>query len=230
MSIKFICILYSKYSSFSKNFINIIETSSIDLASMFNIKLVCVDNENIRNTILKCKKIDIKSVPCVLIIYEDGVVEKYEDTYAFNWIDEIIKKYSPQIQTQSPPPQPPLQQQHVRQQKSHINRNMKNVENIDYEDVVDEDDYEVDYENNIEEVKPVKSKKIKQKQQPSKIKATPIEELESEEEEISEDIAVEVVHASVKKKNDLMSLAASMQQSREQLDEGSSSSKKNIRK
>ena len=98
MDIKFTCLIYSKYSDFSKKLLNIIENSGIDFINIFKIKLLCADNENIRKTILKSKTLDIKNVPCILLVYEDGKIEKYDDLNAFKWVDEIIQKIHQQKQ------------------------------------------------------------------------------------------------------------------------------------
>ena len=92
MSIKFTILLYSKYSKFSTNIISTINQYQNIFVENFNIKLLCIDNENIRKRILNSKKINITGVPSILVIYNDGGVENYENNDAFNWVDEIIKR------------------------------------------------------------------------------------------------------------------------------------------
>jgi hypothetical protein len=76
------------YSKFSQN-----STKFLDLSKSYNLPLeyVCIDNKNIRNRIIKNKKILIYSVPCLLFIYDNGVLEKYEGYNAFEWINDVIK-------------------------------------------------------------------------------------------------------------------------------------------
>lgn len=94
----------------SKQLLNQINESGIDVYSLLSIQLVCIDNDNIRTRILQNKDIDIKSVPCLLIVYPDGGVEKYEVPHIFEWFEQVIKRYAPPPpppEPQTPPPPPP---------------------------------------------------------------------------------------------------------------------------
>ena len=93
MSIKFTILLYSKYSKFSTNIISTVNQYQSIFVENFNMKTLCIDNENIRKRVLNSKKISITCVPSILVIYEDGGVEKYENNDAFNWVEEIIKRF-----------------------------------------------------------------------------------------------------------------------------------------
>lgn len=104
---QFSVLLYSQYSSKSKKLLNFISQYRIE-TSYFNLTLLCIDNENIRKQILSSKKININVVPCILVIYPDGVVEKYEGTNAFNWMEDKITKLIPKLYDE-PPPLPPQQ-------------------------------------------------------------------------------------------------------------------------
>lgn len=96
-------LLYSKYSQKSKKLMDIIKFSGIDFESEFNLTTLCVDNEDVRQRILNSKSIEIKIVPCILIVYTDGGVEKYEGTTAADWIEEKINSLFPQEQTEPEP-------------------------------------------------------------------------------------------------------------------------------
>jgi hypothetical protein len=76
------------YSKFSPN-----STKFLELSKPYNLPLdyICIDNKNIRNRIVKNKKILVQSVPCLLFIYDNGVLEKYEGYNAFEWVNQIIK-------------------------------------------------------------------------------------------------------------------------------------------
>jgi hypothetical protein len=93
-------LLYSKYSEFSKNIIKNIENSGFDFVNKKKLSTVCIDNDDIRNRILNSNNMDIKVVPCILVIHDDGIVEKYEGDDAFKWVDEIITKNIALQQTQ----------------------------------------------------------------------------------------------------------------------------------
>ena len=101
-------LLYSKYSPMSSKLMSALSSCPIDLSTTVGIRPVCIDNEDIRRQILKDKKIEINSVPCVLIAYNTGSVEKYEGSNAFQWIEETVSKYMPK-----PTPQPKMNQEPV---------------------------------------------------------------------------------------------------------------------
>jgi hypothetical protein len=94
MNQQYSVLFYSQYSPNCKRILSLIESSSIDFSSLLNLSNVCIDNVQIRNRILKSKNIKINSVPCILTIYPDGGVEKYEGSHTFNWVEEIIDKYN----------------------------------------------------------------------------------------------------------------------------------------
>ena len=81
-----------------------IQTSNVDFINQFALQSLCIDNENIRKRILDNKQIQVTSVPCLLIIFPDGGIEKYDSSHAFEWVEGIIRQFSP------PPPPPPPQQ------------------------------------------------------------------------------------------------------------------------
>ena len=94
-------LLYSKYSQQSKRYMDMLKNSPIDFISVVNLKSICIDNESVRQTILNSQQIGIISVPCILIVYKDGGVEKYEGGTAFKWAEELTRSLSP--------PPPPIQ-------------------------------------------------------------------------------------------------------------------------
>ena len=81
--------LYSKYSSNSKKLLKTIADK------IPNINYICVDNEKVRGRILNNKNIKIDYVPCILIIRETGIVEKYEGQHAFQWAQNLLEKLKP---------------------------------------------------------------------------------------------------------------------------------------
>ena len=117
MEKQYTALLYSKYSKYCTDLIDRIEKSNIDFTKETKLLPVCIDNEDIRKKIISSSNIEIHSVPTVLIIYEDGGVEKYEGDDAFNWVEDILNKkhtLSPPTMQQQPPmmpQQPPMMQQ-----------------------------------------------------------------------------------------------------------------------
>lgn len=101
---KYSILLYSKYSTHSKQLLDIIGTSTIDFKTIVNLTTLCVDSKVVRERI-KNNKLNVKYVPCILTIYNNGVVEKYDGINAFNWVDDIIKQLTP-AKPVLPPPKP----------------------------------------------------------------------------------------------------------------------------
>ena len=81
--------LYSKYSSNSKKLLKMIADK------IPNINYICVDNEKVRGRILNNKNIKIDYVPCILIVRENGIIEKYEGQHAFQWAQNLLAKLKP---------------------------------------------------------------------------------------------------------------------------------------
>jgi hypothetical protein len=92
---QYITLLYSKYSLNCKKLFEL--KSSLPTHIIPMIHDVCIDNDKVRNRIMKSQKIKITVVPCLLIIYPTGVVEKYDGTFAFEWINNVIDNYKNNI-------------------------------------------------------------------------------------------------------------------------------------
>ncbi|MDC3332918.1 hypothetical protein OAV62_01620 [bacterium] len=95
------------------------------------IKPICIDNKNIRLELLKSSRLNVKTVPCVLLSYPNKTYEKFEGTNICQWLIEQITENSsdppqslPQQQLQQQPiqslqqqPIPSLQQQPIQQRR-----------------------------------------------------------------------------------------------------------------
>lgn len=77
--------LYSKYSIHCQRLASLFEYLP------FKIENICIDNKNIKESILSSSKIRVNSVPCLLFVYENGIIEKYEGSETFNLVNEITK-------------------------------------------------------------------------------------------------------------------------------------------
>jgi len=95
---------YSKYSVQCKKLTKLSE-------KLTNINYICVDNSKVREYIQKDEKINIQYVPCILILYNDGIVEKFEGENAFRWVKKQLPPPIPtpinQVVNLSPPPREP---------------------------------------------------------------------------------------------------------------------------
>jgi len=118
MDPQFSVLLYSKYSPLSEKILDIIRSSPVNLEQVVSLQTLCIDNEKIRKRIYQNKQIDITSVPSILVIFPDGVIEKYDGVSVFQWIEEILHKFTPPPQPQQPPPpQKSLQQLQLEEQQ-----------------------------------------------------------------------------------------------------------------
>jgi hypothetical protein len=157
-----VTLLWSKYSPHCKNLLDGISTAPIDLTSTIGLQMVCVDNEEVRNRVFSSEKFDITAVPCILVSFQDGVIEKYCGSAAFRWTEEQIRQHSPQpppMPAPMPAPQPSPQQI----------RRPPPVE---------------EYSSEEEELPPPPRRRKLKKQKPKKT-VTSIDDLESEDEDFS---------------------------------------------
>jgi hypothetical protein len=103
-------LVFSKYSDNCKKLIQLISSSGVNFS---NLQSLCIDNDKVRQRILQNEIFNITVVPSILSIYNNGNVEAYEGANAFNWVQEIITRFSPPPQPQPQPPpinfQPPPQ-------------------------------------------------------------------------------------------------------------------------
>lgn len=97
-------LLYSKYSPNCKKLFNLIDSVNLEI----KIDTFCVDNEKVRNQV-KTSQIGVSIVPCILLIFPNGNVEKYEGGHAFSWVENLIPPPQPQP-VQQPIPRPIVQQ------------------------------------------------------------------------------------------------------------------------
>lgn len=126
MEPEYLVVLYSKYSPQCLKILQIYDKSTMDY-----IKLVCIDNANVRERLAMSKTLQVKTVPCVLLMYPGNKIEKFEGINVTDWIlnqiaqnlpssdtmrtvvDDNMAINVPMEQPQPPPPQQPPQQQYT---------------------------------------------------------------------------------------------------------------------
>lgn len=81
-------LIYSQYSVHCKKIIDRISSMSL----FDDVHKICIDNRKVRKQVLKSSILKLECVPCILLLYPDGVVEKYDGSYAFEWVDFIISE------------------------------------------------------------------------------------------------------------------------------------------
>jgi hypothetical protein len=155
-----VTLLWSKYSPHCKKLLDGILAAPIDLTTAVGLQMVCVDNEDVRNRVFSSDKFDITAVPCVLVSFPDGVIEKYCGSAAFRWTEEQIRNHSP------PPPSMPAPEPSI-PATPQPRRRPPPVEEYSSED---------------EEPQPPPRRRKPKPQKPRK-PVTSIDDLESEEEE-----------------------------------------------
>uniref|UniRef100_A0A6C0D080 Thioredoxin domain-containing protein n=1 Tax=viral metagenome TaxID=1070528 RepID=A0A6C0D080_9ZZZZ len=79
--------LYSKYSEKCRSFLEYVSTTPLDM------KMLCIDNENVRKLLEKDEpRYRIRMVPCLLIFQMNGVMEKKEGFESFEYVQQILKE------------------------------------------------------------------------------------------------------------------------------------------
>ncbi len=89
-----VVLLYSKYSPNCKILMDNVKMAGVDF-----IFPLCIDNQEVRNKI-KSSRYSISTVPCLLVVYGTGSVEKFEGNTAHSWVDSLLARLRP-----PPPPQ-----------------------------------------------------------------------------------------------------------------------------
>ena len=80
-----ICLI-SKYSTHSKTLVDIMKKNKL------NFTYICIDNHIVRRKILNNGYIKINYVPCLLLIKDTGIVEKYEGEHSLQWVQNNIQQ------------------------------------------------------------------------------------------------------------------------------------------
>ena len=90
-----LCVLfYSNYSQQCNAMMNSLKTCPVNLQQLTGLTMVCIDNENIRKRIIRSSNIALTSVPTILLVYNDGNVEKYEGQSSFDWVTQVVQLLS----------------------------------------------------------------------------------------------------------------------------------------
>ena len=144
MESNFSVLLYSKYSTTSKQLMDIMNSSKVDFKKSTGLQNLCVDNEQVRNRIIQNKQINITSVPCILVIFPDGIIEKYEGFHVFKWVEEIISSFK-STRAQLSNEQSPNELKHLELQKQLVHE--RNLER----DIQDRERDIQDRERNIQD-------------------------------------------------------------------------------
>ena len=100
-------LIYSKFSQACRKFFDMMEASP---SFKEKSNMLCIDNKDARDRILKSDKLKISEVPSILRIYQDnGYVEIFEGEKAFILLSEYIAQEKPKTTPPPPPPPPPPQ-------------------------------------------------------------------------------------------------------------------------
>jgi hypothetical protein len=176
MEIQLTILLYSKYSAVSKKLMDFINLSGMDFTTIVKLQLLCIDNDKIRQKIMKNQKIEIVSVPCILVIYTDGGLEKYDGNSAFDWAEDILQKERNEKKIN------PTQQKWTEQQQILINRENL-LQEKEKQLIEKEKSLSLNLNLNLNKQKPRKPIKKAQTQLEDLISEEEVEEEEEEEEE-----------------------------------------------
>lgn len=136
--------LYSKYSPNCNYIYDTIKKMSIEF-----ITPLCIDNKAIRERV-KRSMYNIKFVPCIMLIYQSGSIEKFEGEQSLKWFNEvvvnIIKSRQPEPIQQVPVQTPMISQSEeeeeevvVVQKPKKKKKKVKIVEKVDTESETEEE-------------------------------------------------------------------------------------------
>ena len=224
-------LFYSQYSTSSKKILTMITEYQAEF-SQLGLTAICIDNVNIRKKIVQSKKIEIKIVPCILLIRPEGIVEKFDGTTAFNWVENCIEMFNsksnireePYITSQqntiAPKPIKPV----IKSVNKHVNKPVNkpvnkikpNATNTSIEDL----EYEGDVENFNEEIEESEtsmedeSNNVNSRRQVS-YENTDFGEKPEETRNVAKRVVKTVSSTSTSGKVDIMSAAQEMQKGRE---------------
>lgn len=93
-------LLYSKYSQGSSQLAERIKKSGVDVSELLGLQELCVDNRDVRKRITESKEIAISTLPCILIAYADGRIDKFDGDSVFKLVDGVISANPPPLTDQ----------------------------------------------------------------------------------------------------------------------------------
>ena len=96
-------LFYSNYSDVCKQLMLSLDKCPVNFQKIVGLNYVCIDNKKIRHQIISSKKFKLREVPTLLVIHENGSLEKLENTALFNWIDYIVNQNLPPSYSQPAP-------------------------------------------------------------------------------------------------------------------------------
>ena len=224
MKQQYLCVLfYSKYSKLSNEIIDVLNSIPEDIINMINIHLVSIDNEKTRSRIINDKKIKITFVPCIIIVYNDGNVEKYEGNTCLEWINTIVSKYIPsQEENEEDYYIPPKKSKKPSKKINNQNNNTKQHTSInDLDDNEEEQNYEQNYEQEIEEENDNEEDEQENIKPPATIRNdagnyTISSDFKNEQEEENRDMSKHI-KSNTSQSTDILSAAAALRKEREEV-------------
>lgn len=90
-----VLILYSEYSNSCKEFIELLDSDTVIDSNKLN--KMCVDNPDIRHTLLEQNQVIFKKVPCVLVKNPNHSIDVFEGEDAFEWLEDFSEKLYQQL-------------------------------------------------------------------------------------------------------------------------------------
>ena len=124
---------------------------------------------------MHAENFDVSTVPCILIIFPDGGVEKYEGPHAFRWVEEMASRFAP--------PPPPVQRRPPPSPQEEEYRPPQELSQEDYEDRLRHppQEYQKDPEPVQREAPPVqREERSRRKSRSRRPRMRPIAETEQE--------------------------------------------------
>lgn len=117
MEPEYIILLYSKFSTQCQKIIDILKYSPVSY-----IKPICIDNKQIRFKIISSEH-KISTVPCVLIVYPDKKIEKFEGPTVSDWLLKQMTSTMEDTKT-------PTSLHHSSSSNTSLNNSLNNTHNV----------------------------------------------------------------------------------------------------
>lgn len=196
-------LLYSKYSKTSTKMLELVDNCGFNIQEIIGYRLISVDSKTVRKQILNNRDITVKHVPCLIKLFNNGMIEQYDYKELHQLIEYTIKLHKEEQTKQ--------QTQPTAVKKEHLG--MK--------------EHEPNSDSDVEEIQIKQRKKRNTSHTNKQRKATTIDS-EDESETDSEDttkLEPEPVQSNEKpsakkqKSDDIMSRAMEMQKERELTEE-----------
>lgn len=84
-------LLYSKYSKTSTKLLELVDNCGFNIQEIIGYRLISVDSKTVRKQIMNNRDITVKHVPCLIKLFNNGMIEQYDYKELHQLIEYTIK-------------------------------------------------------------------------------------------------------------------------------------------